>query len=762
MARPTGGVRHVTPGIGVRTETPGLSVDIVPLWMPAKGLDYWSRLNRVQPTHAAEITNLKLDESGILRSRPVVEILGSLASGVGEPSTSYASDTFTDTNGTNPESHTPDTGLTGWDVLVWFGTEFEIQSNRLTNTDAYAVQHNIHGTGQVLPATPDNFEIYCDCMRGTDAAVAEWWGVYGWALTAGINDMTGVRLIRTGANVFQIDVRRYAGGALVDTFDAVDTAISIPASTGIRLGMTCVGLTVQVWTEDFGGGNRVLRGDVQTITADQRNGTHRNVGIWQTSTPVGRYIDNFNVTSVPPTESVRSVAQFMTGEGKSYVLRFKDTSVQRWDGTSWASLHSGMIGTSDDRFTVTTYGGSLLFSNGKDGIFVYNPTNGTVTEISESHPAKYLTTFTGRVIASDVRDPEHHPERVRWSAKNNSEDWTGEGSGYEDLLSTPGGHIDQQMGVWPITDTIAIMLRSRSVWQMTETGVATAPFRFGRLLHNIGTESPYSAVAIPGGVIFMGIDDVYVVGPGDYQAIGQKVRKRILDEVSDLSLIVGDYDPIEKEYVMLVPGSTTYVYRYSFDEQGWTRQVYPTAVNWLTYARGGVFAGTIDGLSALAADIDGLTAISSTIDGLGIGGATPGGILLTTDGGVMEENSAATQDNMTGVVANSPIEARSGMVTPGHPLERSQLIEMRLEYETEGSQTLFFDYSTDGGSNWSAFGATGGKAITATSGKQILRARQTVSALNIQVRVRSATIGKLRIHGLYLRMVRATEDQIED
>lgn len=454
---------------------------------------------------------------------------------------------------------------------------------------------------------------------------------------------------------------------------------------------------------------------------------------------------------------VMAAMKFITSRGVGYTLRFRRTAVERWTGSAWTALPGTypLTATTSDYYTWTPFGDTLLFSQGKEGIYEFDALAGVVAAISGAPAAYGLTTFTGRVVAWNVRDPNWEPNRIKWSVKNNSHGWTGIGSGFEDLLSTPGGEVDRIMHILPITDTIALIFRSKSIWQMVETGVASAPFRFSRLHDNIGTESPRSIVMTPYGVVMVGVEDVYLIsGTAAPIPVGDVVRTVLFSDVTDRARIVGAFDRITQSYRMVAPSGLPYEYRLSFrpGHRGWTRHNGNGILTHVAYGRKATAPRTIDGLTALSATIDGLTAVSPTIDGLS-GTATDGidGMIFTTDTAVvLESASASTDDYGAGPVA-ATVDLVTAQLSADRPLWRKKIIEAQLEYDAVASQTLIFEYSTDGGATFSAFGAP--KAITSTTEPKLLKVTKTLVHRDLQIRVRSETLGKLRVHGLHLSVL---------
>lgn len=451
---------------------------------------------------------------------------------------------------------------------------------------------------------------------------------------------------------------------------------------------------------------------------------------------------------------VMGVVKFITGDGLGRLLRFKTDTVELWSGSAWTTVPGTytLTGGTSDRFAVTSFGDALIFSNGVNGIFKYSVTTGVIENIKSDISARRLTTFAGRIIASDAKDPEWEHQRIRWPVKYSETDWDGDGSGYEDLESTPGGQIDQQHGVWPVTDTTALVVRSQSTWIMMETGNVLSPFRFSMAYANLGSKSPHSIAAVPGGVVMLGLDDVYAVSPREFKPIGTLVKDEIFNNATSLGSIVGAYDPDRRMYALLVPTSAgNYVYKFSFREQGWSRHLYSTDPDWISFGREAETFLTFDELTGT------FDALTGTLDALGAGVDDDlGGLFLSASTVVVREDPTASRDDFGAGDVDGSIIVATGVLQAASPRDKTQLIELWLEYEADETQVLRFEY-TDRFGTWQTFG--GPKTVTSTVAPQIVRTRQTITNHDTRVRVRSTTLGKLRILGMYTNVVKAGEVQ---
>lgn len=439
--------------------------------------------------------------------------------------------------------------------------------------------------------------------------------------------------------------------------------------------------------------------------------------------------------------AVMNVFSFNAPDSTGAVYRLRTSRMDKWNGTGWDSIgFLSFFGNEHNRFTWTGWGNEILICNGVDKIRSYNVVTGVVEIIDESFPCRHLTSFNGRVIATAVEDSGFKGYRVRWCVKNNNRDWTsqgltdGIGAGYEDLLATPGGYVDQAMGTYPISDETSLFVREDSLWLMFVTGDVDAPFRFNRIVPSDGSKSRHSIVSTPYGVVLLTRSDVIVAGQNSQESIGLLVVDEILDAITDHDLVSAAYDPFRRVYRISAGGTT--VWEYSFIDKGWTRSIYPFAVRDISFidcsSIGLSFdqlVGSFDGLvgsfdeQVLTVDRHEMWFVGATI----VGAAA--------------EDPSLTEDLGT----PQPISIATGLLVAGSPLKKTEIIEAQLEYECAMDQSLIFEYSKDKGATWTQYQLL---EVTETVGPTISRIRRTLEHHNLQIRVRSAALGKLTLIAL--------------
>ncbi len=446
---------------------------------------------------------------------------------------------------------------------------------------------------------------------------------------------------------------------------------------------------------------------------------------------------------------IMAILAFTAQDGASVVLRVAATGLHLWNGSSWNQIPNvTFTGGTFNKFTWTGWGNELLLCNGVDKIVSYNVITGVVKILEESSPCRHLTSFNGRVIASAVTEGSFLPYRTRWSAKLNHLDWTAEsttdaiGAGYEDLLASPGGNVDEVMGVFPLSDDTALMVRENSLWYMSASGDVNAPHRFTQLRgKNVGSLARHSIQVTPFGVVFVSIDDVLIVDQGGFSSIGEQIRRQLHREITSYKNLDSCYDPNRQEY-RLVNGNV--VWRWSFIDKGWTKDEYPHEIRQISHLSYDSLGLTFDELTGTFDELTG------TFDGLVRPFSDNSIHFVLPEGDTLRETSEAINDG--GI--DSGLEIRTGLLQGGSVLDMTELIEAQLEYESEATQTIIFEYSIDKGNSWNSYSQA---LVGPTSGPTILPVRRTLTSHNLQVRVRTDTLGKLTLISLSLFVVKGVK-----
>lgn len=235
--------------------------------------------------------------------------------------------------------------------------------------------------------------------------------------------------------------------------------------------------------------------------------------------------------------------------------------------TNWidAGLPSGRP------YAWTNFGGTLIFSNGKGGVYARQAGDNSIETLAEAPAARAYASFAARAVAGyAVIEGNYEPLGVRWSAANSDyADWTGTGSGFELLINdmSAGDKIMamRTMGL----DFMAIAMR-RSLWVGRRTGLALRPIDFQPRVPGIGTVSAETCRATPLGMIFLSDTGVYIFDGNTATMVSAQINPDLLPlEYNRLEEYSGSYDPIQKRYHLMTPTGTWIL---DFDYQRWYRR----------------------------------------------------------------------------------------------------------------------------------------------------------------------------------------------
>lgn len=276
-----------------------------------------------------------------------------------------------------------------------------------------------------------------------------------------------------------------------------------------------------------------------------------------------------------PRSSVPGSLDLIIGTTVGFQAKlFADPTFDTWAAITGAAL---TIGTTSERFSFMRWGAYVLAANPDASTLIQkiDIAADTYAAIAGSPAAFHITGFANRVVASRVTGNLGY---VQWSVKNDSDDWSGLGSGFEDLLVAAGSRADRPWSVWPISETQAIVVCERSLMMMTATDNFDAPFRFTLISGAEGTPYPYTVAAVPGGIIYAGWTDIWYVTEGSITPLTKPFLNETLfgqdfsttDHLSELgSDHSGVYVAQTNEY-WIKTGTTGY--RYHLANKCWTQQ----------------------------------------------------------------------------------------------------------------------------------------------------------------------------------------------
>jgi hypothetical protein len=393
--------------------------------------------------------------------------------------------------------------------------------------------------------------------------------------------------------------------------------------------------------------------------------------------------------------------EVVLSNGSVHVLKFCVDNVWLGEGGAWIASAGVPWTTSDLRaFSITGWADTVVFAEDNNGIYqldfsgVYTKTL-LVSLIGVHH----LATFAGRIIAS-------LDNKVQWCVKNNQTDWTGLGSGYEDLKSAVGGRPDGQTAVIPISDDTALVLRTSSVWIMRTTGNFDAPFSFTLFDNGKGCRWPRTVQAISGGAIWLGDDGVvWMYSPNQYgqgiiSNISQAIYKSLQQPNSALRVASSMYDPRYDEYRLTIPDGSNVSTVHRFNRQaGWTEDVYQFPIRSMSFALYGMpttidqLVGTIDSLVGAIDDLTNIQPATKAMFTMRMFGSKYVTIEYKPAVGPIDVD-------YLGLPTAGTMRLETAYVQAADPLHRTETLQLITEYEATAACNLSYYYSDDGGVTW--------------------------------------------------------------
>ena len=187
---------------------------------------------------------------------------------------------------------------------------------------------------------------------------------------------------------------------------------------------------------------------------------------------------------------------------------------------------------SRDYWAFTQFGTNIIATNHADNIQKFN--EGTDSAFSDlvSIKAKYITVINNFVVAGYTTESSTgYNQRVKWSALNDSSDWTpsqSTQSGYQDIVG-PHGNLMGIIG----GEQSGIVIFERAIYRMSYVGTPLI-FRFDKIADNVGAFCDKSIASFGNMIFFLAQDGFYMLTGGQQLTpIGNgKIDNFFFDDIS--------------------------------------------------------------------------------------------------------------------------------------------------------------------------------------------------------------------------------------
>lgn len=211
----------------------------------------------------------------------------------------------------------------------------------------------------------------------------------------------------------------------------------------------------------------------------------------------------FNSSAMASGSSVHGIGYFRKSDTTDFLMAISGTKLFKSDA---------LDGTMDD---VT---GALSITTGTDSTWTHSVLNNLSIFVggpaaSPDAPIKFSGTGNGDVLGGSppagnfgftansrmfIGNTSANPSRIHWSALGNSEDWSGAGSGNQDVGKNDG---DTLVAGTVIGLDNALLFKQNSIYNL---GIKAAPFPlFGPIFRDVGAVSKRGIVNVDGMVYFI-------------------------------------------------------------------------------------------------------------------------------------------------------------------------------------------------------------------------------------------------------------------
>jgi hypothetical protein len=172
---------------------------------------------------------------------------------------------------------------------------------------------------------------------------------------------------------------------------------------------------------------------------------------------------------------------------------------------SWQYAQS-FFGTIDSNALVAAGIGA---GSSADTLLVLYGTPPQFSYLTSAPRAFAVASFDNYLVAWNVTaDGVAATTRVQWCVRGEPSNWTGEGSGFEDLLEMRGAGTS----VWPMPDGRIVLFSDTEIWYGVRA-TYPAQFNFYPLDPDVGCIAPRTIARCPEGLLFLGTDSAIRILP---------------------------------------------------------------------------------------------------------------------------------------------------------------------------------------------------------------------------------------------------------
>lgn len=261
--------------------------------------------------------------------------------------------------------------------------------------------------------------------------------------------------------------------------------------------------------------------------------------------------------------------------------------------------------TAEDYWEFVSWGNTVIATDFADVVQEISLGSANFIALAGSPPqARHIAVVRDFVVLGNIST---FPQRVQWSAINNSHSWAVSGATQADFqdLAGDGGWVQRVVG-----GEYGVIFQERSIWRMSYIG-SPVIFQFDLVDRQRGTPAPMSVVSYGNITFYLADDGFYYFNGSASVPIGNgKFDKTFLSEVDSTYLyrVQAAIDPVNKIVCWLYPvtgggGVPSKVAIYNWADNRWSYAIISGELLALSAAQG----YTLDGLDAVTTNLDSLT-----------------------------------------------------------------------------------------------------------------------------------------------------------
>jgi hypothetical protein len=238
------------------------------------------------------------------------------------------------------------------------------------------------------------------------------------------------------------------------------------------------------------------------------------------------------ITDALPGPCIGAIS-FKRGSGQIETFAGTETKLYRKNGSDWDDVTDGMTDYTAPQWRFAVYGERLVATNGSDNVQKFDL--GSDTEFSDLSGApkhRFPMVVRDVLVALDLTDGSGAD--VKWSAVNDSEDWTTGAGGGEQNLPDGGRTVGGTGGEY------GVILQENALTRMTFVG-GDLRFTFDNIEGGIGCIGGSSIVRYKGNTFFLSEEGFQIFDGAQSRNISEaKVTRRFFQELSTVEFLITD------------------------------------------------------------------------------------------------------------------------------------------------------------------------------------------------------------------------------